>query len=73
MTFEDITELLEKQGTDLFKANLQRFIQTFASGIEERFEYLQANGYEDNEDIMIAVIEDAARLVRKLRKHGVIV
>ncbi len=73
MQFEDLTNLIEKQGVDLFKANLQQFIQPIASKIEERVEYLEAKGYDDNKDIMVDVIEDAARLVRKLRKHGVIV
>ena len=73
MKFEDLTNLIEKQGVDIFKANLQQFIQPIASKIEERFEYLDAKGYDDNNDIMIDVIEEAARLVRKLRKHGVIV
>lgn len=73
MKFEDLTNLIEKQGADLFKANLQHFIQPIASGIEEKVEYLEAKGYDDNKDIMMDVIEDAARLVRKLRKHGVIV
>ncbi len=73
MKFEDLTNLIEKQGVDLFKANLQQFIQPIASGIEEKVEYLEAKGYDDNQDIMIDVIENAARLVRKLRKHGVIV
>lgn len=73
MKFEDLTNLIEKQGADVFKANLQQFIQPIASKIEERVEYLRAKGCEDNTDIMMDVIEDAARLVRKLRKHGVIV
>lgn len=74
MTFDDLTNVIEKQGADLFKANLQHFIQPIASKIEEGVEYLEAKGYtDDNTDIMIIVIEEAARLVRKLRKHGVIV
>lgn len=73
MKYEDLTDLIEKQGVDIFKANLQQHVQPFASKVEELFEYLEANGYEDNEEIMIIVIEEAARLVRKLRKHGVIV
>lgn len=73
MKFEDLTNLIEKQGADLFKANLQQFIQPIASKIEESVEYLEAKGYDDNQDVMIDVIENAARLVRKLRKRGVIV
>ncbi len=73
MKFEDLTKLIEKQGVDIFKANLQQFIQPIASGIEEKVEYLEAKGYDDNNEIIMDVIEDAARLVRKLRKHGVIV
>ncbi len=73
MKIEDLTNVIEKQGVDLFKANLQQFIQPIASKIEERVEYLEAKGYDDNKDIMIDVIEEATRLVRKLRKHGVIV
>lgn len=73
MQFEDLTNHIEKQGANLFKANLQQFIQPIASSIEERIEYLEAKGLKDNEDIIEIVITDAARLVRKLRKHGVIV
>lgn len=73
MKFEDLTNIIEKQGADLFKANLQHFIQPIASKIEEHVEYLEAKGYDDNTDIMMDVIENAARLVKKLRKHGVIV
>lgn len=73
MKFEDLTNLIEKQGADIFRANIQQFIQPIASGIEEKVEYLEAKGYDDNQDIMIAVIENAARIVRKLRKYGVIV
>ena len=73
MKFEDLTNLIEKQGVDIFKANLQQFIQPIASKIEESVEYLEAKGYDDNTDIMLIVIEEATRLVRKLRKHGVIV
>lgn len=73
MKFEDLTKLIEKQGVDIFKANLQQFIQPIASGVEEKVEYLEAKGYDDNNEIIMDVIEDAARLVRKLRKHGVIV
>lgn len=73
MKFEDVTNLIEKQGADIFKANLQHLIQPIASKIEESVEFLDAKGYDDNADIMIIVIEEAARLVRKLRKHGVIV
>ena len=43
MKFEDLTNLIEKQGVDLFKANLQQFIQPIASGIEEKVEYLEGN------------------------------
>lgn len=73
MKFEDLTNHIEKQGADLFKANLQQYIQSIATAIEERVEYLEAKGLKDNEDIIEIVITDAARLVRKLRKHGVIV
>ncbi len=73
MKFEDLTNVIEKQGADIFKANLQHLIQPIASRIEESVEFLDAKGYDDNADIMIIVIEEAARLVRKLRKHGVIV
>lgn len=73
MKIEDLTNVIEKQGVDLFKANPQQHIQLSASHIEELFEYFEANGYEGNEELMIAVIEDAARLVKKLRKYGVIV
>lgn len=73
MKFEDLTKFIEKQGVDLFKANLQQFIQPMASKIEECIEYLEAKGYDDNTDIMMLVIEEAAWLIRKLRKHGVIV
>ena len=70
---KDLTAVIEKQGVDLFKVELQRKIQAFASGIEERIEYIYAKGYEGNEDIMISIIDDAACLIRKLRKSGVIV
>lgn len=70
MKFGDLTKLIEKQGADLFKANLQHVIQPIASKIEEHVEFLEAKGYDDNTDIMLIVIEEAARLVRKLRKHG---
>lgn len=73
MQFEDLTNHIEKQGADLFKANLQQYIQSIATAIEERVEYLEAKGLKDNEDMIEIVITDAARLVRKLRKHGVIV
>lgn len=73
MKFEDLTNVIEKQGADILKANLQQFIQPIASKIEEQVEYLQAKGYDNNTDIMVDVIEEATRLVRKLRKHGVIV
>ena len=73
MKFEDLTNLIEKQGADIFKTNLQQLIQPMASKIEESIEYLNAKGYDDNADIMLVVIEEAARLIKKLRKHGVIV
>ena len=70
---KDLTAFIEKQGVDLFKVELQSKIQPFASGIEERIEYLIAKGYDGNEDIIISIIDDAAHLIRKLRKSGVIV
>ena len=73
MTFEDLTDLIEKQGANRLKTTLQQFIQPTASKIEERIEYLKAKGYDGNEDIIEDIIEDAAYIVRKLRKHGVLV
>ena len=73
MTYQDITKTLEQQGVSLFKVELQSKIQAFALRIEERIEYIYAKGYEGNEDIMISIIDDAACLIRKLRKSGVIV
>lgn len=55
MKFEDLTKLIEKQGVDIFKANLQQFIQPIASGIEEKVEYLEAKGYDDNNEIIMDV------------------
>lgn len=73
MTYQDITKTLEQQGVSLFKVELQSKIQPFASGIEERIEYLNAKGYDGNEDIITLIIDDAAHLIQKLRKSGVIV
>lgn len=70
---KDLTAVIEKQGVDSFKVELQSKIQSFASGIEERIEYLNAKGYDGNEDIITLIIDDAASLIRKLRKSGVIV
>lgn len=70
---KDLTAVIEKQGVDSFKVELQSKIQAFALRIEERIEYIYAKGYEGNEDIMISIIDDAAHLIRKLRKSGVIV
>lgn len=73
MTFEDLTNLIEKQGANALKTNLQRFIQPTANRIEEHIEFLKAKGYEDNQDIIEVIIEDASYIVKKLRKLGVIV
>ena len=70
---KDLTTVIEKQGVDSFKVELQSKIQPFASGIEERIEYLNAKGYDGNEDIITLIIDDAAHLIQKLRKSGVIV
>ena len=73
MKFEDLTNLIEEQGKDLLRTELNQRIQHYANRIEERIEYLQAKGYEDNEDIIEDIIEDAALIIRKLRKFKVIV
>lgn len=73
MKYTDITDLLEEQGINVFKQELQSCIQHTTSAIEEKCEYLEANGYEDNEDMIEAVLYDTLLLIRKLRKKGVIV
>lgn len=73
MTFEDMTNLIEKQGADVLKANIQRSIQPITESLEMKIEYLETNGYEDNEEIIAAVLDDTGRLIKKLRKFGAIV
>lgn len=73
MDYIDITDLLEEQGVNVFKQEIQSSIQHITSSIEEKAEYLEANGYEDNEDVIEAVLYDALLLIRKLRRKGVIV
>lgn len=55
---KDLTAVIEKQGVDLFKVELQRKIQAFASGIEERIEYIYAKGYEGNESNIMFLNQD---------------
>ena len=73
MDYIDITDLLEEQGVNVFKQEIQSSIQHITSSIEEKVEYLEANGYEDNEDVIEAVLYDALLLIRKLRRKGVII
>lgn len=73
MDYLDITDLLEEQGVNVFKQEIQSSIQHITSSIEEKVEYLEANGYEDNEDIIEAVLYDTVKLIRKLRRKGVII